>query len=44
MIDRPDLKFPPFSPSVPLAPKRRKALSFLGSKKGPRNIFEHICQ
>ena len=42
MVDRPDLKFPPFSPTVPLAPKRRKALSFLTGKKGPRDIFEHI--
>ncbi|HIQ41009.1 MAG TPA: polyphosphate kinase 1 [Sulfurivirga caldicuralii] len=42
MVDRPDLKFPPFSPSVPLAPKRRKVLSFLSGKKEPRDIFAHI--
>lgn len=45
MVERPELKFPPFKPSTPLEmPKRSKGLLFFISRKGPQNIFDHIRQ
>lgn len=45
MVDRPELKFPPFKPTTPLeTPKRSKGLMFFLNKKGPQNIFDHIRQ
>ncbi|WP_294945883.1 polyphosphate kinase 1 [Sulfurivirga sp.] len=45
MVERPDLKFPPFQPTLPLeGVKRGKRFQLFGGKKAPRDIFESIRQ